>query len=429
MGYVSAFNAVDDMELNFDQRTAIIQKGIQENSSKVAQKVDGKLVGVSYDLVRELPNIIKALEDLREGDRDHAAVDLSLGQYVQERYGIATDAEGSSDNFLRLIGINKKNVTLSQLAGKAQVKLTAMGDFNKNFTWLVGETITEALRAMVNIRGIYRRLCASMETVPYDNITVPIYKTANGFFQQLREAESMKIGSVEYDEIQMITQDIGAGFKITDLMARNMRINMLQDWLVQTTGKNLDRQLTYMAIQRLLNGNLPSGADAAPVVGVISPGAFDYDNDLLEIVLAMSELGYNPSTILGSRGMMKELMALPEFKGFDGQTVKAELVDDVPLPSQYFRISTGAMPPKGVGGGKLLILDTRNALKHYTTKPLTLENQRQSRELLEEYYISMTTLFVKQMTDASIVLDSSVSIGTNPFPSIFDPETLDKRGF
>ncbi len=430
--YVSAFSpSKEGGALNFNQRASKIREAIGSSEIKYAQKEDGRFKGVSFDLATELPAIVDKVSRLKKGDLQSAAADITVGEYVKRKYGIATDKRGYMDNFLKLFGINKNEVTLAQLSGKTNMSFTTVPELNKNFEWLIGETITEALRAGLMTRGIYRRLVSSMETVPYDSIKVPVIKNANGFFEERREGETVKIGTLDFDQITAECRDIATGFKLTDRVTRNVRINMLQDWLISTTGKNLDGQLTYEAVQRLLNGNPNSGgADAAPVVGVDAPGSIDYDNDILEVVIGGGELGYSLNTVLGDRGMIKEIMSLPEFKGFDGGTVKAEsMMPDIPMPSEYVFIPTGAMPKKQPAGGQLLFLDPRYAMKHYSTKPLTMEGDRIPRQLTSEFVISMTSLFLKMYADAAYVLDSTLDVTAEPFPVLFDAETYEQRGF
>jgi hypothetical protein len=240
---------------------------------------------------------------------------------------------------------------------------------------------------------------------------------------------------MEYDEISVETKDVATAFRFTDRVLRNVRLNILQETLATTNGLNLDIQLTNEAIERLINGNQPGYADAAPIIGVGTPGAFDYDNDWLELVIGMAQLGYQATTVVGSRSMIKEAMALPEFKGSDYADVKAGTQSLVPMPMDYVFMPTGAMPDKGVGGGQLLFLDSRFAMAHYTTKPLTMENQRLIRNLTEEWVLSFTSAFVKEQADASMILDSSVNITANPFPAAFDMQAYEraaggfKKGF
>lgn len=435
INYVSAHaearNSGGSYHRTFDQRAAHIKSAIKTQGFKSVQKDGGKYTGVSFDLAKDLPEIVQKVHAMRQGDENTAAADITLGQYMQKKYGIATDERGYMDGFLKLMGISKNNATLAQLAGRsASMKFTTIPELNKNFEWLVGETVTEALRAGLLQRGIYRRLVSAMETVPYDSIKIPVIKNANGFFDEYREGETIRMGTLEFDEIAVECKDIAAGFKLTERVARNVRLNLLQEFLISTTGKNLDRQLTFQAVNRLINGNTNGGADAAPVIGVLAPGAIDYDNDILEVVIGMAELGYMASTVLGDRQMIKEIMALPEFKGFDGGTVKADtMMPDVPFPSEYVFIPTGAMPAKAPAGGQLLFVDSRYAMKHFTTKPLTLEGQRVIRQLTDEFVVSMTTLFVKEYADAAMILDSTLDVTAQGFPADYDAEVLDQRGF
>jgi hypothetical protein len=290
----------------------------------------------------------------------------------------------------------------------------------------LGETVTEALRSGMMQRGYFRRLVSKMETVPFDSIKVPVIKNPSGQFKELREGETFKTETIEFDEIAMETKDVGTSFNFTDRMLRNVRINILQNTLAAKNGFQLDVQLTNEAVARLINGNNAASGDAAPIVGVTAPGSFDYDNDWLEIVIGMAQLGYLPSTVVGSRGMIKEAMSLPEFKGFDGNMVKANANVSVPMPSDYQFIPTGAMPAKGPSGGQLLFVDSRYAMAHYQTKPITLENERIYNKLSERFYVSLTSCFVKEQADASMILDSTVNITTNPFPAEYDMEVYER---
>lgn len=417
-----------EIAYDFNDRAAYIANALEESGQKNVHKThDGHLKGISFDLAKELEAIVNNVADLKTGDKHTACVDLTIGEYVQERYGIPTNELGHMDNFLRLIGVNKRTTTLGQLAGKSNIKFTTIPELNKSYEWLIGETITEAIRGGMIQRGLFRRLVASMETAAFDSIVVPVIKNANGFYQELREGETIQVGAIEFDEIKMETKDVGTAFRLTDRVVRNVTLNLLQTYLASANGQNLDIQLTNEAVERLINGNQPGFQDAAPIIGVQAPGAFDYDEDWLELVIGMAQLGYFPDLVLGVRAMIKEAMALPEFKGFDGNTVKADTELGVPYPADYRFEPTGAMPAKAPGGGQLLFVDPRYAMRHYTTKPLTIESDRLIRNLTEEFVVSMTSVFVKEQADAAMILDSSVNIATNPFPTEYDMELYERN--
>lgn len=432
--YVSAFaqetkdnGTGQNRAFSFEERAAFIKQELSQNNQKFVNKNNrGELLGLSADLARELPNIVEKTNALRQGTQDRAALDITVGQYVESRYGVKAGEFGQMDGFLKLLGVDKRNATLAQLANQTVVKFTTMPELNKNYEWLIGETITEAVRAGMLDRALFQNLITGMETVPFDSIKIPVVKNAGGSFHELREGETFQVGTMEFDEIAVETKDAAAGFKLNDRVIRNMRINILQEYLQSKTGKVLNAQLTNEAVDRLINGNNPAYSDAAPIVGVASTGAFDYDTDWLRLVVAASQNGYSFNTVVGVRDMIIEAMALPEFKGFDGNTVKAEFTMDIPMPADYSFYATGAMPAKGAGGGQLLFLDPSMAMTHYTTKPLQLESQRLIRTLTNEYVVSLTSCFVKKYADAAMILDSSVAYATNPFPAEFDMEVWER---
>lgn len=426
------YKSAHDSELNLgnaNQRAAHIKKEVTNQKGNLS--FDKTLKG---DIVRDLDSIISGYHSLSRAHGSKAGVNISFGDYVSRKYGIEKDANGSMTPFLKSIGVNPNDTRLQHFRDgsiRNHFSSTVEVDPTGSLEWLIGEYIADALRVGLNTRGVYRQLVQSMEMVPYDTIKTPIVKNPNGFMKQVAEHESVKFGAIEYDEIASELIEVGHGFSLSDKLMRNANMNILADFISGTTGKNLDKQLTKQAIDTLINGNDKIAfSDAAPIVGVDTIGSFDYDNDILEIVIAMAQLGYNASTVLADRNGIKQIMALPEFKGFDGDTTKAaSSLFAVPMPSEYLFIPTGAMPASAAAQAKLLFLDNRFALKHYSSKPITIENDRVIENLRTKTVASMTTAFVKQYQDASILLDSGVNNITNPFPADLDAETTDGETF
>lgn len=411
-----------------DYRAAAVHKYITGTQAKLGTWEGNKPIGFTEVLLQDLPEIVQSVQRLRAGTKDTPAVDITIGSYCAERYGIATDEMGSSDALWRMLKLDKSMISLNDLHRTGRMNFTTMPELNKNFEWLIGETITEALRAGLLQRGVYRRLIQSQETVPYDSIKIPVHKKPNGRWRQYKEGATIRISSIEFDEIAVECKDIAQGFRMTDKVVRNCKINILQEALMGIVGQQLDDQLTYAAVQRLINGNT-TGVDGAPIVGVDTIGTITYDEDWLEMVIGGAELGYRFDTVLGVRKMIKQVMALPEFKGFDGNTKLAQVGMDVPIPSQYLLIPTGAMPAMAPTGGQLLFLDPRRAMKLFISKPISIENDRIARELTTETFASMTFAFVKQYADASMIMDTTVTNVTDPFPEDMDAEQFQSVGF
>jgi len=431
------YNRIDNVEggekFSFEQRSAHIKaftsEAVKQGVKPSVQRnlVTKELDGMSYDIAKDLEQITRTIDNLRMGSTTRAAADITLAEFMEEAYGIPMGKNGTCDNVLSVLGINKNEQSIGYFLdySKGAMSFTTIPELNKNFKWLIGETVTEAVRSTLQQRAIYRRLVNKMETVPFDSIKVPVFKNPNGIFQELREGETVKMGTMEFDEIAMETKDIGCAFKLTDRAARNLKINIVQAQIAGSVGVNLDIQLTNEAVDRLINGNNAASLDAAPVIGVTTPGSFDYDNDWLELVIGMSELGYSPNVVLGVRQMVKEVYALPEFKGFDGVATKANL-GGILMPADYFVQATGAMPAASPSGGQLLFVDPRFAMAHYTTKPLMMENVRNIESLTEKFVVSSTSCFVKELADAAMILDSTVNVSANPFPAEYDREAYER---
>lgn len=390
--------------------------------------------GVVKDIAFNLKNIVQAYETVRRGTFEDAPRNISLGQYIAERYGIATDKDGTLDGLFRFLGLpDKQHMTLSSLHEATSMRFASIPEYNESFRWLISETILDPIRVILLQRGVWRQLIQSAETVANDTIVAPLFKRPSGRWQQLREGAQIKAGKIEMTETRVQLKTIATGIEITDQVARNIAINILQEYIGGMASIELDDRLTYDCVQTILNGNDPAGSDAASIVGVQSAGVLDYDTDWLPLVIKMITLGMRPEVVLGDSLMITEVMTLPEFKGFDGTAKLANVTLDrgirALMPSEYAVIPTGAMPAKGVGGGKLLFIDPMATISHYTSKPLSMETARIVEKLSSFHQINMTTGFLKKRVDSSFVLDTSVTYAANPFPAEYDSETLQREGY
>ena len=421
------YQSAKSFDNKFD-RAAHIKKGVQSQKGNLDF---GKTL--KEDIYRDLKTIVSGYQSLTRGKAGKAGVNMSFGDYASRLYGIEKDKHGTMLPLLRTLGVNPYDTTIVGFGNSIKQNFSSVPEVDPtgSFEWLIGEYIADALRTALNIRGVYTQLIQSTEMIAFDSVKTPIIKNPNGFMKEVGEHESVKMGTIEFDEIATELIEVATGIKLSDKLMRNSTINIVSEYLAGAAGKNLDKQQTKLAIDTLINGNdLVGGTDAAPTVGVETIGAFDYDTDVLEIIIAMAELGYDGSTVLGSRNGIKQIMALPEFKGFDGMAKKADsMLYAAPLPSEYLFVPTGAMPTSTASAAKLLFLDPRFALKHYSSKPLTVESDRIIQNLRTEVVASMTTGFVKQYQDASILMDSGVSNVTNPFPAEFDSEVSDGTTF
>ena len=435
--YVSAFAKTKDADgketqKNYAQRAAHIKSAFAKRGDTSPQTdAQGKAKGLTLDLAKDGAALARELRELRKSSATENPVDLSIGELAAMRYGIKTDEKGTGRNYFKALGLDLGSATFSEIReGKlGSMSFNTMADFDRGFEWLVDEVVTDILRTGLMSRGLYREITGSFETISRDNLTIPIVQNASYQMRAIMDGANAQAGDFGFQEIQMQTKELASTVKLSDRTLRSVKIDLLREYFMSISDK-LQIQLSADAVNRILNGNTAAANDAAPIVGVGTTGSFDYDNDWLELVLGGSELGYSYTTVLGARNMVKQAMALEEFKGFDGVATKAQTVVDTmaaPLPAQYRFMTTGHMPSAAPAGGQLLFLDVANCLTHYTSKPLQLEQYRIYDQLTTGVVASMTSLFVKKRADSAMILDSSVSNTTNPFPEEYDMEAYERQ--
>lgn len=385
----------------------------------VADKVTKGYQGGDYTnyqgaVIANLKQMQLEVNNLRRGTKEEACIDVSFGEYAQDKLGIAKDEKGGFSGLMHFLGLDPSRATIQ--------KLMTMPEFQEEFSWLVPELVRDAVQTGFLQNPIWEEITASDTNVNQASIIVPQQKIADTPVYRLGESETIPLGSMSFDQKTITVYKVGTGIEISDEVRQFVTIDVLSEHLT-AVGIAISQGLDTLAVQTLVNGD--GNNNSAPVIGVENIGSFDYDNDILRLSIRMALLNYNAATIISNEDPAREILTLPELKGFAGETTLIDaaikLGRDVP---RSFQILPSAVMPTT---NQLMWLDKARALHKYTSRPLFIESDRMIQSQMTISVATITTGFSKFMRDASVVMDKSLAFSGNGFPSWMDALSFMKR--
>lgn len=348
----------------------------------------------SEDLLRELPQSVRQLDAVRSGGENVRPVDLSMGEYVQDRYGM------SFDEYLSKLNINTKVSTMENIF--------TMPD--QSIRWIVPEIIRNAIVTGLREAPFYPTIIASDQSISGLSAIMPFVNMSEATPSRVNEAETIPLGDVSFGEKSIRLFKIGKGFKITDEVKNYVSLDVMGIFL-RDFGVQLGYAMDSMAVDTLINGNKADGSESAPVLGVNDTQAGIQYRDLLKLWVRASRLGRNFKTLVGSEDSAIDILDLPEFKNRQAGTTQATLNLKTPVPT-----SADFYIHPGIPANEVLLVDPRAALIKLTAKALTLESERIVSNQTQAIYATTITGFSKMYQDAAILLDGSKAFTDFGFP-------------
>lgn len=357
---------------------------------------------------KDVEPVVKALDSMRKDSEN--PMDISLGEFVQKRYGVSMDA------FYQDLGINPSIDTIQNIF--------TMPD--SSVRWLVPEIIRDALRLGLRKAPIYEDLIAAEETIKNPQVTLPHWNMSDAAPKYVGEAETIPVGNVSYGEKTLRIRKMGRGIKIPYEVMNYVSINIISVFL-QDFGIKLGQAIDSLLIDVLINGEQENGSESAPIVGIATPDTLAY-RDLLRVWIRMSRIGKLPNSIVGGEDAALSALDLPEFKtNQNGGTAAAgvptsnQLNLKTPIPNNSAYYIHGSVP-----ADQHIIVDPSGAVIKYNAQPLLVEQEKIVSNQTIETYASLTTGFGILFRDARVIVDESLDFSTNGFPPEMDVDALEQ---
>lgn len=351
------------------------------------------------DFIKELPQSVQQLDAARAGSESSKPVEISLEEFVQNRYGL------SLEDYMDKIGVNSKIDTMQNLFTMP----------NQSIRWLVPEIIRAAILTGVREAPFYPNVIASDQPINGLSAIMPMINMSDATPARVNEAETIPLGSVSFGQKSVTLFKMGKGFKITDEVRNYVSLDVMSIFL-RDFGIQLGYALDTLAMDVLINGNNTDGSESAPVLGVQDPAQGIQYKDLLKLWIRASRLGRRFTTMIGSEDTALDILDLPEFKIRMSGTTTATLNLHTPVPNSADFYIHPSVPSDDV-----LLVDPSAALIKLTARQLMLESERIVSNQTEAIYASLTTGFSKMFLDAALLLDKTQQFSGFPEFMNIDP--------
>lgn len=356
-------------------------------------------IKTATELLSELQESVKQLDAFRSGaGNNHKPVDISFGEYVQEKYGM------SQDDYFKKINIDTRITTMENLF--------TMPD--QSYRWLVPEIIRSAIDLGIREAPFYPNLIASEQGISTLTAVMPVVNPSDAAPARVNEAETIPLGDVSFGQKTITLFKIGRGFKLTDEVKNYVSLDVLAIFL-RDFGVQLGYAMDSLAMDVLTNGNQSDGSESAPVIGVADTSAGIVYQDLLRVWIRGSRLGRNFQNLIGGEAVALHILDLNEFKLKQQGTPQMALNLKTPVPS-----SANFFIHPGVDANQVMLVDPRFALIKLNARSLMLESERIVSNQTEATYASLTTGFSKMYQDAALLVDGSKAFGSYGFPEYFN---------
>jgi len=416
----------DLLSLSAEKRIEAVHETV---SAEQAAAKEGKKATVGYSaegikkaIVQDLPSEMRKLDALRKGDAKQVAVDISLGEYAQERWGFAPGEGGTADGFYRALGLNAAQTSISSL--------TNLGDFDEGYRFLIPEVFREAVRLGLRRPSYYQDLIRTEETVSQMQVTMPSINMSDAMVKKMGELQTFQKGTVSFGSKVSRIEKLGIGISMSDETVRFSAINLLSIFL-EDVGMKLNMGLDNMAIKTLLEGDQVGGGDSVGVIGVTTANTMAY-KDFLRVWIRMQRLGLSPDAMIMGEDSAMNTFEMAEFKtpytqyanGTNPSGIAAPALNiRTPLPNNQNVIVHGGLP----SANYILFVNKLNAMIKLNAAPLRVEAEREAARQADSYYVSLITGFATLKRDARLVVNKAATISAAPFPDYFNVDAVEQE--
>jgi hypothetical protein len=317
---------------------------------------------------------------------EYPAVNISLSEAVKDYYG--TD----KDSFLKTLGIYKKQ-SLKEIAFNLGVKdhlpkgqfldllkqhsahqfANAAANYPSSFNFLIPELIIDPIRVGYEGGGYHRRWIArTVSTGGRTNkISIPYIIMGDNSAKRVSEGSDVQLRTLKVDQKDRKTFKVGSGIKMTYEIMQYSPLNLLEP-ILNKVGVDIGISADAYLHDILINGDMAGGAESAPVIGVINTANGFTSKDIRRVTTRLKRLGYEPDVLIAGEADGLDIMDIPEFRGYSGETtqtnVQAQLlglpprltVDAFKMPANQIMILSRQHAAIKVEGNGILIEEDKN---------------------------------------------------------------------
>jgi hypothetical protein len=302
-------------------------------------------------------------------------------------------------------------------ADPSKLLLNELASMTDDFRGLVGPVITDAFikgysETSTGRPPLWSQMCFStgVET-KFDEVR-KIWLKFQGEPTLTGEAEQFPEATIQSGRENIRLEKRGVTLRLTSEFIRENPLTIVESWLTEM-GRVYQSIENDRCVETLLNGDVPSGANAAPVIGVGDTTVGIDFADFSRCWNRGSMIGENWATFVAGEDMSQKISTIDEFK--EPRTGKSLVVlQNKPEPAVMNRFVSPKMP-----SSQILLVDWSHALRQRVFIPLRIDRAFKPENWTEGVTIGYVTGYERVADKACVVIDESLAFADHGFPSWF----------
>lgn len=301
-------------------------------------------------------------------------------------------------------------------ADPSKLLLNELADMN-DFRGLVGVLISDSFikgysETSTGRPPLWSQMCfATGIDTKFDEVRKTWF-TFQGEPTKTGEAEQFPEATIRSGNETIRLEKRGLTLRLTAEFIRENPLTIIEGWLTEM-GRVYQAIENDRAVETLLNGDVPSGANAAPVIGV---GDTTIGIDFADFTRCWNRgyvIGENWATFVAGEDMSQKIASIDEFK--EPRTGKSQVVlQNKPEPSVMNRFVSPKMP-----SSQVLLVDWSHALRQRVFIPLRIDRSFKPEDWTEGVTLGYVTGFERVADKACLVIDESLAFADHGFPEWF----------
>lgn len=260
--------------------------------------------------------------------------------------------------------------------------------------------------------AMWQALCASVGVPAAQESIKRTWIRFSGEPKPTAEGEIFPEVTISGGEEQIAWKKKGLTLRLTTEYLRANPLPVVQDYLIYV-GRVLQHLENLACVSSLVSGDLTSGANSAPVVGVTSTSAgIDYA-DFLRCWTRGSLLGERWYTLISGEVMGNKIGLIDEFKIRENGTPLVTLANR-PEPTNMARWISEEIPDN-----QALLVDTSHAIRQRVFIPLNVRQSDKPENWTEGVTVGYSSTFERLADKAVVAIDETKAFSSYGFPSWF----------
>lgn len=234
----------------------------------------------------------------------------------------------------------------------------------------------------------------------------------NGVPVPTAEGETFPEATISQGEETIAWKKKGLTLRLSEEYLRANPLPVISNWLAEV-GRIFQHMENVGAVATLVSGDLSTGANAAPVIGVSSTSnGIDYV-DFTTCWNRGNLLGEDWFVMVSGESMGNKISAIDEFKERQIGNPQVTIVNR-PEPATMERYVSSEVP-----ASQVMLVDTNHALRQRVFIPMTVKESARPEDWTKGVTIGYSTAFERIGDKAVVVMDETEAYSAYGFPSYF----------